>query len=70
MSARTTGACGSGPREAPGNPQVLSMLRLLVDGASDGGAAADAQDFSHVAGPAPDPHSPNQPSPKEHRQSK
>jgi hypothetical protein len=46
------------------------MLRLLVDGASDGGAAADAQDFSHVAGPAPDPHSPNQPSPKEHRQSK
>ena len=27
------------------------MLRLLVDGASDGGAAADAQDFSHVSQP-------------------
>jgi hypothetical protein len=46
------------------------MLRLLVDGASDGGAAADAQDFNHVAGPSPNPPSPNPPSPKEHRQSK
>jgi len=54
---------------------VLSMLRLLVDGASDGGAAADAQDFSPVAGAQPesaqpDPPTPNPPSPKEHRQSK
>jgi hypothetical protein len=46
------------------------MLRLFVDGASDGGAAADAQDFSHLASPMPDPHSPNPPSPKECRQSK
>jgi hypothetical protein len=46
------------------------MLRLLVDGASDGGAAADAQDSSHMASHTPDPHSQNPPSPKEHRQSK
>jgi hypothetical protein len=46
------------------------MLRLLVDGASDGGAAADARDSNHKASPHADPHSQNPPSPKEHRQSK